>query len=434
MIKDLASHRAWLSAMGMTVLGCGMSAQAQSEFHPLGFLPGGGTNTTASSISNLALAGGRVDQVVIAGNGDGPRGREAFRWTLADGMIGLGNLGGGFAFSNATGVSSDGTYIIGGAAALLGIEAFRWSIDSGMIGLGDLPGGPFRSEANGINGDGTIVVGASRSVFGPFGDEAFLWTEAGGMIGLGTLVGFDGFSSAEAISDDGLVVVGSSGFDVESALPFRWTPTTGMVEMPTLPSQGPNGNALGLSADGQVAVGWSTDSRGQMAVRWTAAGIEELGRLASFEGYKLSASAITDDHAMIVGWAERGTDLIAWTWTESTGMQTLHDTLTQAGLDLAGWRLGLALDVSFDPQSGKTAIVGSGTNPMGQSEAFLAIIDPSPPCRVDLDGDGEATIFDFLLFQTLFDAMDPRADFDGDGLFTVFDFLFFTTAFADGCP
>ena len=54
-------------------------------------------------------------------------------------------------------------------------------------------------------------------------------------------------------------------------------------------------------------------------------------------------------------------------------------------------------------------------------------------CAVDFDGDGELTVFDFLAFQTAFDAMDPAADFDGDGRWTIFDFLAFQTAFDAGC-
>ena len=56
------------------------------------------------------------------------------------------------------------------------------------------------------------------------------------------------------------------------------------------------------------------------------------------------------------------------------------------------------------------------------------------PCRVDLDGDGELTFFDFLAFQNLFAAGDPDADFDGDGALTFFDFLAFQNEFAAGCP
>ncbi|OAB63260.1 hypothetical protein AY599_20795 [Leptolyngbya valderiana BDU 20041] len=54
-------------------------------------------------------------------------------------------------------------------------------------------------------------------------------------------------------------------------------------------------------------------------------------------------------------------------------------------------------------------------------------------CRVDLDGDGSLTIFDFLEFQNLFDSGDLAADFDGDGSLTLFDFLAFQNEFDAGC-
>jgi V8-like Glu-specific endopeptidase len=54
-------------------------------------------------------------------------------------------------------------------------------------------------------------------------------------------------------------------------------------------------------------------------------------------------------------------------------------------------------------------------------------------CRVDMDGDGSLTIFDFLAFQSAFDSGDPAADFDGDGSLTLFDFLAFQSEFDTGC-
>lgn len=58
----------------------------------------------------------------------------------------------------------------------------------------------------------------------------------------------------------------------------------------------------------------------------------------------------------------------------------------------------------------------------------------STTCRVDLDGDGELTIFDFIAFQNAFALGDLLADFDGDGELTIFDFLLFQDEFAMGCP
>ena len=72
-------------------------------------------------------------------------------------------------------------------------------------------------------------------------------------------------------------------------------------------------------------------------------------------------------------------------------------------------------------------------SPFDEGGAAWRLIFAEPPCRVDLDGDQQLTIFDFLAFQNLFDLMDPRADFDDDGEFTIFDFLAFQNEFDAGC-
>ncbi|OAB55131.1 hypothetical protein AY599_19135 [Leptolyngbya valderiana BDU 20041] len=71
--------------------------------------------------------------------------------------------------------------------------------------------------------------------------------------------------------------------------------------------------------------------------------------------------------------------------------------------------------------------------PGSQPDNFVVWQPGGDDCRVDLDGDGELTIFDFLAFQNLFDAGDPAADFDGDGDLTIFDFLAFQNEFDAGC-
>jgi hypothetical protein len=73
----------------------------------------------------------------------------------------------------------------------------------------------------------------------------------------------------------------------------------------------------------------------------------------------------------------------------------------------------------------------SGSSDLPTTEVRFTFLDA--PCPVDFDGDGALTIFDFLAFQTAFDAGEPAADFDGDGEFTIFDFLAFQTAFDAGC-
>jgi uncharacterized membrane protein len=82
-----------------------------------------------------------------------------------------------------------------------------------MVGLGDLPGGGFQSAATGVSADGSFVVGSG---VGTDGEEAILWDAENGMrslAGILTAAGVDltgwSLSSAEAISADGTTIVGS---------------------------------------------------------------------------------------------------------------------------------------------------------------------------------------------------------------------------------
>ena len=55
-------------------------------------------------------------------------------------------------------------------------------------------------------------------------------------------------------------------------------------------------------------------------------------------------------------------------------MISLKETLIGAGLDVSGWSLTSANAISAD---GFT-IVGDGTNPLGQREAWVANLSPEP--------------------------------------------------------
>lgn len=430
----MPNARAWFPRMALITGLLPAATLAQSVFIPLGDLPGGGTFSSASAISSFDAAGGEVENLVIVGNSLSSLGREAFRWTHSAGMSGLGDLGGTVFFSSAAGVSGDGTIIVGAAGTPTGILAYRWEAGTGMVSLGDLPGGPDEGEANAISLDGVSIVGSSRSASGPTGNEAFLWRQSFGMIGLGRLGGV-GASSATDVNADGTLLVGAAGADPTSLTAFRWTPAMGMVALDDLPVETRASSALSVSADGSTIVGWANTAQGQVAVRWTDAGAEDLGRPSPFEGSAMFAEGTSEDGSVIIGYGQDGGTLRPFVWTLDDGVRALDAVLTgDYGIDLAGWSLTLAVDVTVHGDSGRVAIVGSGTNPSGQTEGFLAVLDPAPPCAVDLDGDGAVTIFDFLLFQTLFDAGDLRADFDGDGVLTIFDFLRYFDAFDIGCP
>jgi probable HAF family extracellular repeat protein len=290
----------------------------------LGELSGGGFHSVAfdaSADGALIVGQGRSDAA-----GLGSDVFEAVSWTMDSGMVGLGDLAGGIFHSEATGVSPDGSFIIGSGNSDFGQEAFRWNITAGMVGLGDLPGGIFDSRALDISADGSIVVGFSNS---GSGNEAFRWTVGGSIVGLGDLSGGIFNSQATAVSSDGSVVAGFGKSDMGNEA-FRWTDEGGMVGLGDLPGGDFGSVVTDMSANGSVIVG--------------------------------DGKSVLGDEAFI--------------WDHINGMRSLRDVLVNdlgLGLAFSGWELTDARGISADG----TVIVGFGTNPDGNTEAWRVVL-PEP--------------------------------------------------------
>ena len=329
-----------------------------ASFTPLGFLSGG----TGSHASGVSADGSVVVGYATYNNRD----IEAFRWTGGV-MTGLGILS-DYTASQAFGVSADGSVVVGDSFAAIDgdryDEAFRWT-DGVMTGLGLHPGYT-RSEANGVSADGSVVVGVSAS-------EAVRWT-GGVMIGLGDLPGGSFGSDAFGVSADGSVVVGygSSASDWEA---FRWT--GGVMTGLGVLLGGTFSVATGVSADGTTVVGNSDNGTGEEAFEWFGGVMTGLGVLAGdTDSYAFGASnsglVVGRSFAIIQGQL-RGK---AFVWTPWDGMARLEDVLAANGATgLAGWSLEEAAGISADGQW----VVGTGINPNGDREAFLANVSTGPP-------------------------------------------------------
>jgi len=179
----------------------------------LGFLPGG-SNSSATGVS---ADGSTVVGVSLNSSSV----NEAFRWTSGGGMVGLGFLP-GVNGRRANAVSADGSTVIGFTGSVgsrVGFnggggqgQAFRWTSATGMVGLGSLI-----VSANAVSADGSTIVGQFTSPPGqPFtGVGAFIWEGAHGMrpigqvlTGLGVdLTGWE-LTDATGISADGQTIVG----------------------------------------------------------------------------------------------------------------------------------------------------------------------------------------------------------------------------------
>ena len=263
-------------------------------------------------------------------------------------------------FSNATGASYDGSTVVGGR--------YRWTEAGGAQDLGGL--GTTGSAAYGVSADGNTVVGFSD---GPNGREAYRWTEAGGMQGLGFLPAANNNSRASAVSADGSVVVGSSYGGA-----FIWTESTGMTNLATVgPLDEPfYGYPNAISADGLTVVGQSPETW-----IWTEAGGLQ------FLGMNQPAYGVSADGSIVVGGDQWSSSTgIAWIYDETNGVRNLKSVFeNDYGMDLTGWTLYAALDVSDDG----TKFTGVGINPLGQREAWFADIAAVPiPATVWLFGSG----------------------------------------------
>ena len=149
-----------------------------------------------------------------------------------------------------------------------------------------------------------------------------------------------------------------------------WDKKNGMKGIGDLPGGRFDSLARDISADGSTIVGKSasSDSFNEAFIWNEENGIRGLGDLprGNFESY---AWGVSEDGSIVVGNSANGLFLEAFIWNEKNGMRHLQSVLTEEyGLDLTGWRLYVARDISDD---GKT-IMGRGTNPNGTTEAWIA--------------------------------------------------------------
>lgn len=350
--------------LGILLFSCSIIGVSPEEIHagpvflPLGDLPGG---SSYFSRANAASADGST----VVGMSRSASGLEAFRWTLDEGMVGLGDLPGGLFRSEALDVSADGTIIVGTArsADRSRTEGFRWE-DDFMSDVGTFDAGWSSSYPSAISADGSTIAGGGTS---PIGFQAFVWTVTGGLVGLGDLPGGEFQSDANDVSADGSVVVGNSQTGNGDGEAFHWSPQTGMVGLGFLPGGGSFSSASAVSADGTVIIGVSDSAAGSQAFWW----LQNAGMLALGD---FAALAMSGDASLIVGLERSEYVSRAVIWDEAHGVRDLQDLLSNdIGLDLSGWTLEEAVDISADG----TVIVGNGINPFGQTEGWVAVI-PEP--------------------------------------------------------
>lgn len=261
--------------------------------------------------SNVSVVGSDETGRAIAGSYNtllnGVYVRQAFVWrpdsnafTMISGLEGPGST------ATATGISGDGSTVIGHGELAGKKQAFRHTSGGGTQRLVTLERD---NVASLVSRDGT-VIGGQYNVVSPIGapnaetTHAFRWTSSGGMQGLGTL-GATYSQSGEpvtrlnAMNEVGSVLVGSSAISNSGATrhAFRWTSANGgtMEDLGT-PSGGLSSEANDVSADGAVIVGqYASASNQSGGFYWTReGGMRSLDDALRAAGVSLAAD-VTED-------------------------------------------------------------------------------------------------------------------------------------------
>ena len=130
---------------------------------------------------------------------------------------------------------------------------------------------------------------------------------------------------------------------------------------------GVESGADGINDNGQV-VGWSTDrSLNMYGFLYSGGTMQNLGCLP---GYVHSQATAINDSGMIVGYVGTNDDTVDHAFLDYDGtMDDLNNLISPS----SEWTLSRALAINNNGQ-----IVGYGTNPAGQTKAFLLTPVPEP--------------------------------------------------------
>ena len=189
------SRGGYISRDGNVIVGWGNSTNGISEAFRwtsstgmvgLGDFPGRPVGQFTSSAKAVSADGSVIAGAGTLANGNGSLGR----WTSATGWVPLGTLpGSSSTFGGIFGISGDGNYIIGQVndSTLQRSVGFRWTLAQGMVSLGEYTPG-FIAQPHALTDDGQFIVGNTWS---GTDNMAFIWDQAHGLRNLQSVLQTD---------------------------------------------------------------------------------------------------------------------------------------------------------------------------------------------------------------------------------------------------
>ncbi|WP_160194643.1 autotransporter domain-containing protein [Devosia riboflavina] len=369
--------------MATTALVAAPKAEAQSRFDRIYGLP----NEPSSILSQAMSGNGAYVVGLLQASGSGLW--RATRWDSGGNAVDLGaDIG---ANSYATGVSWDGSVVVGYSNFISMPGAFRWTEDGGLEYIGSLGGN--RSMAYDVSNDGRIVVGFARRGDGT--DTRFVWIKDAttGVVSNPQMHEMLSATGAINVTLGGISGNGryTTGQEYPGGTPeaYRYDISGiqgGVVSHVALGSLGGwETNPYDISDDGTVIVGAAElDAAGGghlRAFRWVegatggynGGSMYELGTLGGDES---AASAVSGDGRVVVGRSESAAgDDVAFRWEEDTGMLSVADWLRRAGVSV-----DYTLTDAQATNSDGSLVTGTMLNDDGEWEIYIArvIADTGP--------------------------------------------------------
>ena len=316
------------------------------------------------------VTGMSADGSVIVGVW-GPLG-PAWRWTAATGVVDIGSV------SQIVAISRDGKTIVGTAKDASGIAyAAIWQSGQQWVTLPPPANARVQDGKStvgyNVSADGSVIVGLAY--LNPSRVEGFRYDAKSGTVPLGTLT--SGRSRASVVSADGNVVAGWDDLTGSGSGRGFWYGVIWWEGLERLmnPFNG-IGQVEGINDSGSALVGIGHPLAWRHAYRFTSwdGHVEDLGALKRLPGGGIGigggpvdptledtsvATGVSDDATVVVGTSGYQPPTDAFIWTSDTKMVKLSDYLTGKGITgLEQWTLITAYKCSPD---GKI-IAGTGIN------------------------------------------------------------------------
>ena len=324
-----------------------------------------GPDTTATAVSaNGSVVVGTLD--VVYG---GP-----FYWRGSGGVVLLHNSAGNplGVLSKPTGVSQDGSVIVGGSVSGGGGgPAFEWA--NGVAAPIPQLASAQTSIADSVSADGSIIAGDIQT-----GSTISGFTLTGTNLEIIPPSSLNLTTRQTIMSANGAVVAGNiwSGFGTPTA--YQWE-NGAVVRLPGYSGQ--SSTATAVSPDGSIVVGsvGYGNSGNQEPYEWTNGVVTPLSLPSGFtEGSALGVSNDANDGPTIVGYiSTNGLTSTAFIWNQTDGIQNLEEVLTTYdGLssELKGWTLTQATAITPNGN----IIVGIGLDPQRQEEGWIVNLSAPP--------------------------------------------------------